>query len=170
MKNIIIAIASVFTLFSCSPTPPTNEEIAEQAVVEGLLDPNSWELISSEIIDTMTVSDDLTIKSSASVKLSKQLLIEAQSKFKIAKLAYGTDLEREYFEEGKRIANNGKYWLDNSQILLDSAKSIQGTPQDTILYVRYQVKGYATSRDGQKRIGEWNVRMKNNQVIETQQL
>jgi len=165
MKNLIIAIVSVLTLLSCSPTPPTNEEIAEESVVKDLLDPNSWELISSEMMDTVRVSDMYILISQEKKNVAFSKLETMKHYTELAELSSGTRLVHHYVDKAKSVGAEGMEYSKMAQSYLDSSSMVLNTPQDTILCITYKVKGYATSRDGQKRIGSWLVNMRDNVVI-----
>lgn len=168
MKKTIFALATLASLVACNTTPTTTE-LAEQAVVESLLDPKSWEGISSEITDSLTVSDLDSIKIIAVQDLISKYHAEAREHLETSHMMVTLTNKKRYIDKAQASLNTSKMLMDEKLKPMEEAyNKLKGTEQDTLVKVLVTVNGYATSRDGEKRIGTFKVEMSpNNEILST---
>lgn len=168
MKKTIFALATLVSLVACNTTPTTTE-LAEQAVVESLLDPKSWEGISSEITDSLTVSDLDSIKIIEIQEIISKYHDEARDHLETSQMMVTLTNKKRYLDKAQASLNTSKMLTEEKlRPVAEKYHEIKGTEQDTLVKVVVTVNGYATSRDGEKRIGTFKVEMSpNNEILST---
>jgi len=166
MRNIFIytAIIIILSFYSCS-TEPTNEKIAEQAVVENLLDPTSWKLISSEMGDTFTLSDNVLSKYDKCLDIAQENTEKAQRLLDLGHAMSYSANKMKYYQEAQVYAETAQEFVSKAEAYKLEADSIKNTPTDTILYVVYNIRGSANGRLGNRIINDFEVHIKDGSVI-----
>jgi hypothetical protein len=158
MKSTItlaVTTLAITLLSSCKSETEKLQDTAINEVKETLLDPKSFELIETEV-DTIFASTKM-----------------------ITDYAYLTDLANDWTEQANKVIDDiswehrfgrpaGKHMFRQAQEYLDSSKSCSdrydaivqkaskliNTPNDSIIGYTVDIRYYATSRGGDKRMGE----------------
>jgi len=171
MKKVILTLAAIVSLASCEKAPTTTE-IAEQAVVESLLDPQSWEGISTEITDSLTQYDVMDELLGGYNEIAMKYINQAKEALEMGNLMSSPRNIRKYLNEAEAASKVSQKIIDeNINPLKEKMEALKGTENDTLVKVLVKVNGYATSRDGQRRIGTFEVEMSpNNEVLSTKSI
>ena len=171
MKKVILTLTAILSLVACEKAPTTTE-LAEQAVVESLLDPQSWEGISSEISDSLTQSDVDSIKLKDVLSIVHKYQDKAEDALEMCDLMVSTRNKQKYINEAKANLKVVENLMKEKVTPMNKAyKELRGSENDTLVKVVVKVNGYATSRDGQRRIGTFEVEMSpNNDILSTKSI
>jgi hypothetical protein len=155
MKNSIFTLTlSVLALASC--TNPI-EEMTDKAITEvktGLLDPNSFELISTEV-DTIHYTWTLQQQFNRVNKVHDLWIEQFNKMMKDAEWehAFGRSASSE-IEYAKIYLDSAKVQGNKMEVLEKQISSLTGTPLDSIIGYTVDIRYYATSRGGDKTMGE----------------
>ena len=156
MRKIFLLILTTL-LLNCNQNP-SYEEIAISKVKENLLDPNSFELIKVEK-DTIFLSDILARKSQVDWEIFEQYEEIIRHKIDMAKISsYDRKTVLLYVDEAEVARDSMTAINERMQLNEETIKTIMGTTNDTIINFVYMVRCYATARNGNKVIGEYNAR------------
>lgn len=155
MKNSIFTLTlSVVALASCSNPI---EEMTDKAITEirsGLLDPKSFELISTEV-DTIRYTWKLEKQMEPLHNFADMWLEEAIKMNKEAEWEHtfgrSADLEIRFARE---YLDSSKVYQEQIKNLMSHYETIYGTPNDSIIGYSVDVRYYATNRGGDKAMGE----------------
>lgn len=157
MKNSILTlILSVVALASC--TNPI-EEMTDNAITEiksGLLDPKSFELISTEV-DTLRASWQIVTKAERNLKYVDLYLEQAQNYQKKVdwEISWGTSsMGYHYLALAKQYADSAVKYNERYDKEVARAKTLVHTPNDSIIGYSVDVRYYAINRGGNKAMGE----------------
>lgn len=157
MKNSILTLTlSVVALASC--TNPI-EEMTDNAITEiqsGLLDPKSFELISTEV-DTLRASWQIVTKAERNLKYVDLYLEQAQNYQKKVdwEISWGTSsMGYHYLGLAKQYADSAVKYNERYDKEVARAKTLVHTPNDSIIGYSVDVRYYATNRGGNKAMGE----------------
>jgi len=171
MKKVILTIATILSIVACEKVPTTTE-IAEQAVLETLLDPTSWEPLKSEITDSITSSDIDSIFIMEGTQLAMKYLDESEENLNMCNMMVTTHNKQKYLDKAQVSTKTAQMIMtDKVAPIKKRYLELRGTENDTLVKVIVHVNGYATSRDGQRRIGTFEVEMSpTNEVLKTSSL
>lgn len=157
MKNSILTLTlSVVALASC--TNPI-EEMTDNAITEiqsGLLDPKSFELISTEV-DTLRASWQIVTKAERNLKYVDLYLEQAQNYQKKVdwEISWGTSsMGYHYLGLAKQYADSAVKYNERYDKEVARAKTLVHTPNDSIIGYSVDVRYYAINRGGNKAMGE----------------
>ena len=156
MKKILLLILTTLSL-NCNQKP-SNEELAISKVKELLLDSNSFELIKVEK-DTIFLSNILSRKSHALRERYEQYMETAQHNLNIAhSLRHKPKSALMYMDEALVARDSSEAFDLRIQKTNSKHTTIRGTTNDTIINFIYMVRCYATARNGNKVISDYNVK------------
>lgn len=155
MKNSILTLTfSVVALASCSNPIEEMTDNAISKIKSGLLDPKSFELISTEV-DTIRYTWKLEKQMEPLHKMSEMWLDEA------LKMTKEAQWERTFGRSSDLELRFAREYLDSSKVIdkqinkiMSHYETIQGTPNDSIIGYSVDVRYYATNRGGNKTMGE----------------
>jgi hypothetical protein len=157
MKNSIFTLTlSVLALASC--TNPI-EQMTDKAITEvksGLLDPKSFELISTEV-DTLRASWQIVNKAESNLKYVDLYLEQAQNYQKKVdwEISWGTSsMGYHYLGLAKQYADSAVKYNKQYEKEVARAKTLIDTPNDSIIGYTVDVRYYAINRGGDKTMGE----------------
>lgn len=155
MKNSIFTLTlSVLVLASC--TNPI-EDMTDNAITEiksSLLDPKSFELISTEV-DTIHYTWTLQQEFDRFLKAHDLWIEESNKMIKDAKWnhAFGRSASSE-IKYAQIFLDSAKVQGDKMEVLTKQISSLTGTPLDSIIGYTVDVRYYAINRGGDKTMGE----------------
>lgn len=171
MKHSIFTLTiSTMVFMSCSNSIEKMTDNAITEVKETLLDPKSFELISTET-DTIRYTWKLESQIRPLQTIRQMWLDEADKMTKEAQWehAYGRSAELE-IKYARQYLDSSNVYDTKIQKLLSQYNSLKGTPADSIIGYSVDVRYYATNRGGNKAMGENRYYVFNNGYTELEDI
>lgn len=155
MKNSILTLT--LSILACASCSNPIEDMTEKAITEiksSLLDPKSFELISTEV-DTVHYSWQILKQVEPLQDVEQMWLDEANKLFDDIdfKQAMGQSASLDIKYAGYYIDSSAVYG-ERSKKLLAQVEKMQNTPTDSIIGYSVDVRYYAINRGGDKAMGE----------------
>lgn len=161
MKKTLIIIATIISLTSCSKEKEIISK-SEDHLKKVLLDENTYELIESKI-DTVRKHQNLEIDAYTDSLTARLYLDMADSELDYMRIwssslsYYGENQYENHRKSARKYLDSAKKFEKLVEKTNKEAKSIKGTPKDSIIRYCVQLKYYSMNKGGHRAIGESTV-------------
>lgn len=157
IKNILLPIVTIAAvLTSCGPT---QEDLISEVVQNKMKDPSSYELVSVNFEDTVTLSDHYAELIAYCDLQSNKEIGEARELLERGKMFSSSRMIQRYLDESKIHAEVAQSWIDKSKEFTKLREGVMNTPQDTVRELRYTVKCYGNNSYGARILNDVDVKV-----------
>jgi hypothetical protein len=153
--TLAVTTLAITLLSSCQSETEKLQQTAINEVKETLLDPKSFELIETKV-DTIYASTKMLTDYSFLTDIAMEWTKEANKVIDDISWEhrFGRPAGKSMFNRAQQYLDSSKSCTDRYAVIIEKSEALKDTPNDSIVGYTVDIRYYATSRGGEKRMGE----------------